>query len=177
MELHSKVSHQVGVFNAFENLQLVCGLFDGFVIVRLEADLDDGVWMSGPTFSFSSVTKDNQHTSFIAISSPVSTLMQVYTFPYWPSPVPKSPEMNHHICIHAPFISKPSVCSYTYFVAPLPLEGHFPQPDMHDVVIRLGCVTHLADDVALLHHGIALFLQLADRTSDGLQGTLPGCCV
>lgn len=27
------------------------------------------------------------HTSFMAISSPVSTLMQVYTFPYWPSPV------------------------------------------------------------------------------------------
>lgn len=48
---------------------------------------------------------------------------------------------------------------------------------MHDIVIRLGRVTHLTDDVALLHHGVALVLQLADRTPDSLQGTLPGCCV
>lgn len=42
VELHSEVSHQVGVFNAFKNLQLVCGLLNGFVIVWLEADLVDG---------------------------------------------------------------------------------------------------------------------------------------
>lgn len=39
VEFHSKVSHQVGVFNAFKNLQLICGLLNGFVIVWLESDL------------------------------------------------------------------------------------------------------------------------------------------
>ena len=39
MELDSEVSHQVRVFNAFEYFQLVCRLFDCFVIVRLESDL------------------------------------------------------------------------------------------------------------------------------------------
>lgn len=42
VELHSEVPHQVGVFNAFENLELVCRLLNGFVIVWLEADLVDG---------------------------------------------------------------------------------------------------------------------------------------
>ena len=48
---------------------------------------------------------------------------------------------------------------------------------MHDVVIRLGCVAHLADDVALLHHGVALVLKLANGATHGLHGALPGCCV
>lgn len=114
----------------------------------------------------------------MAISSPVSTLMQVYTFPYWPSPVPKNPELYYLICVTSPYIiTKTSVRCYTYFVAPLPLEGHFPESNMHDVVIRLRCVTHLTDDVALLHHGVALFLQFADRTPDGFQRTLPSCYV
>lgn len=39
MELYSKVSHQVRVFNAFKYFQLICGLLDCFVIVRLETDL------------------------------------------------------------------------------------------------------------------------------------------
>lgn len=66
---------------------------------------------------------------------------------------------------------------YTDFVAPLPLEGHFPESNVHDVVVRLRRVTHLADDVALLHHGVALLLQLANRTSNGFQRTLPSCYV
>lgn len=39
MELDSKVSHQVWVFNAFKYLQLICSLLDCFVIIRLESDL------------------------------------------------------------------------------------------------------------------------------------------
>lgn len=39
VELHSKVPHQVRVFDAFKNLQLIGGLFDRFVIVRLKSDL------------------------------------------------------------------------------------------------------------------------------------------
>lgn len=42
VELHSEVPHQVGVFNAFEDLELVCRLLNGFVIVGLEADLVGG---------------------------------------------------------------------------------------------------------------------------------------
>lgn len=41
MELHSKVSHQVWVFNAFKYFQLICSLLDCFVIIRLESDLDE----------------------------------------------------------------------------------------------------------------------------------------
>lgn len=39
MELHSEVSHQVRMFNAFKYLQLICSLLDCFVIIRLESDL------------------------------------------------------------------------------------------------------------------------------------------
>lgn len=39
VELHSEVAHQVGVFDAFENLELVGRLLDGFVIVGLKSDL------------------------------------------------------------------------------------------------------------------------------------------
>lgn len=39
MELYSKVSHQVRVFNAFKYFQLIRSLLDRFVIVRLETDL------------------------------------------------------------------------------------------------------------------------------------------
>lgn len=39
VELHSKVPHQVWVFDAFEDLQLVGRLLDGFVIVWLKPDL------------------------------------------------------------------------------------------------------------------------------------------
>lgn len=39
MELHSKVAHQVGVLDSFEDFQLVCRLLNGFVVVRLEPDL------------------------------------------------------------------------------------------------------------------------------------------
>lgn len=39
MELHSEVSHQVWVFNAFKYFQLICRLLDCFVIVWLETDL------------------------------------------------------------------------------------------------------------------------------------------
>lgn len=65
----------------------------------------------------------------------------------------------------------------TYLVAPLPLEGHLPEPDMHDVIIGLGCVTHLANDVPLLHHGVAFVFELANGATDGLHGALPCCCV
>lgn len=41
MKLNSKVSHQVRVFNAFKYLQLICSLFDCFVIIWLESDLVD----------------------------------------------------------------------------------------------------------------------------------------
>lgn len=71
---------------------------------------------------------------------------------------------------------RPSVCS-TYLVAPLPLEGHLPEPNVHDVVIGLRCVTHLADDVALLHHSVAFFLELANGAADSLHGALSCCCV
>lgn len=72
---------------------------------------------------------------------------------------------------------KQSHQSPTYLVAPLPLEGHFPEPNLHDVVVRLGCVAHLADDVALLHHGVAFLFELANGETDGLHGALPRCCV
>lgn len=39
VELHPEVAHQVRVFNAFENLELVGRLLDGFVIVGLKSDL------------------------------------------------------------------------------------------------------------------------------------------
>ena len=65
----------------------------------------------------------------------------------------------------------------TYLVAPLPLEGHLPEPDVHDVVVGLGRVTHLADYVALLHHGVALIFELANGATDGLHGALPCGCV
>lgn len=39
VELHSEVAHQVRVFDAFENLELVGRLLDGFVIVGLKSDL------------------------------------------------------------------------------------------------------------------------------------------
>lgn len=39
VELHSEVAHQVWVFDAFKNLQLVGRLLDGFVIVGLKSDL------------------------------------------------------------------------------------------------------------------------------------------
>lgn len=67
--------------------------------------------------------------------------------------------------------------SRTYLVAPLPLEGHFPESDLHDVVVGLGRVTHLSDDVALLHHGVALIFELADGAADGLHGALSCRCV
>ena len=54
-----------------------------------------GTWASPDLINTSLVSKSPVHrgprgrapTSFMAISSPVSTLMQVYTFPYCPSPV------------------------------------------------------------------------------------------
>lgn len=63
--------------------------------------------------------------------------------------------------------------SRTYLVAPLPLEGHLSEPNVHDVVVGLGRVTHLAYDVALLHHSVPLVLKLADGAADGLHGALP----
>lgn len=91
MQLDSKVSHQVRVFDAFKNLQLICGFFDSFVIVRLESDLVDPKKHVSIAADFDCSERlldlTGIHTSFMAISSPVSTLMQVYTFPYWPSPV------------------------------------------------------------------------------------------
>ena len=42
MQLNAKVAHEVGVFESLEYLQLVGGLFDGFVVVGLESDLLEG---------------------------------------------------------------------------------------------------------------------------------------
>lgn len=39
MELNSKISNEVWVFNAFEYFQLVCRLLDCFVIIWLESNL------------------------------------------------------------------------------------------------------------------------------------------
>lgn len=39
MELNSKVPHQVWMFNAFEDFQLIRRFFDCFVIVWLKSDL------------------------------------------------------------------------------------------------------------------------------------------
>ena len=69
---------------------------------------------------------------------------------------------------------KPSVSSCTYLVAPLPLERHFSEPNVHDVVIGLRRVTHLADDVALLHQSVAFVLKRMDGAPDSLHGALPG---
>lgn len=96
MELHSKVSHEIWVFNAFKDFQLVCRLLDCFVVVWLESDLVIEIEQMCATLSVRRleplsecywIHRAGLHTSFMAISSPVSTLMQVYTFPYWPSPV------------------------------------------------------------------------------------------
>lgn len=58
MQLDSKVSHQVRVFDAFKNLQLICGFFDGFVIVRLESDLVDPKKHISIAADFMTVQKD-----------------------------------------------------------------------------------------------------------------------
>lgn len=94
MELYSKVSHQVWVFNAFKYFQLICSLLDCFMIIWLESDLFQQQEKKCVTstsnvrpFSYFVTDTCEIHTSFMAISSPVSTLMQVYTFPYWPSPI------------------------------------------------------------------------------------------
>lgn len=117
----------------------------------------------------------------MAISSPVSTLMQVYTFPYCPSPVHIHTNIiSLTVCVlNNPDSNKGSheEGSHTYFVAPLPLEGHLPEPNVHDVVIGLGCVTHLTNNVALLHHAVVFILKLTNGATDGLHGAMPCCCV
>lgn len=70
-----------------------------------------------------------------------------------------------------------AVASLTYLVAPLPLEGNFPEPNVHHIVIGLRCVTHLANDIALLHHSVTFVLKLAYGATDGLHGALPCCSV
>lgn len=113
----------------------------------------------------------------MAISSPVSTLMQVYTFPYCPSPAAREERDDVTLCKYKQIITRADSVkgftdSLTYLVAPLPLEGDLPQAHVHDVVVGLGCVAHLADDVALLHDGIAFFLKGADGATHRLHGAL-----
>lgn len=61
---------------------------------------------------------------------------------------------------------------FTYLVAPLPLEGDLPEAHVHDVVVGLGRVAHLADDVPLLHDSVSLLLKAADGSAHRLHGTL-----
>lgn len=73
--------------------------------------------------------------------------------------------------------SSQTVDALTYLVASLPLESHLPESDMHDVVVGLWRVTHLTDDVALLHHSVAFVFKFTDGAADGLHGALSCCCV
>lgn len=103
--------------------------------------------------------------------------MQVYTFPYWPSPVAiqHRQTQRHRLHLHYHHISGRRQAVRTDLVAPLPFEGDLPEAHVHDVVERLGRVADLADDVALLHHRVALVLELADGAAHSLHGTLPRC--
>ena len=50
----------------------------------------------------------------------------------------------------------------TDFVSSLPLKGHLPQANVHDVVVRLGGVTDLTNDVFPPHFSIPLFFKQSD---------------
>lgn len=43
---------------------------------------------------------------------------------------------------------------------------------MHHIVEGLGRVTHLTNDVALLHHGVPFLLKLVNGATDRLHGVL-----
>lgn len=41
VELHTKITNQIRVFDAFKNLQFISCFFDGFVIIRLKSYLQE----------------------------------------------------------------------------------------------------------------------------------------
>lgn len=100
--------------------------------------------------------------------------MQVYTFPYWPSPVAiqHRKKQRHSLHLHHHHNTADGQAVRTDLVAPLPFEGHLPEAHVHDVVVRLWRVADLADDVALLHHRVAIVLEIADGAAHGLHGIL-----
>lgn len=65
----------------------------------------------------------------------------------------------------------------TDFVSSLPLEGNFAQAHVHDIVVRLGRVAHLPDNVPLLHDGVALLLKRSDGATHPFHWARPCCSV
>lgn len=61
----------------------------------------------------------------------------------------------------------------TDFVSSLPLEGDLAQAHVHDVVVGLGRVADLADNVTLLHDGVALLLQHPNGAPHPFHGARP----
>lgn len=50
VELHTKITNQIRVLDAFKNLQLISCFFDGFVIIRLESYLRERFVIILPLF-------------------------------------------------------------------------------------------------------------------------------
>lgn len=59
MELHTKITNKIRVFDAFKNLQFISCFFDGFVIIRLKSYLQERFFIILPLFQF---TKEQKKT-------------------------------------------------------------------------------------------------------------------
>lgn len=57
MELHTKITNQIRVFDAFKNLQFISCFFDGFVIIRLKSYLQERFFIILPLFSITEEQK------------------------------------------------------------------------------------------------------------------------
>lgn len=57
MELHTKITNKIRVFDAFKNLQFISCFFDGFVIIRLKSYLQERFFIILPLFQ---ITKEQQ---------------------------------------------------------------------------------------------------------------------
>lgn len=57
MELHTKITNKIRVFDAFKNLQFISCFFDGFVIIRLKSYLQERFFIILPLFQ---ITKEQK---------------------------------------------------------------------------------------------------------------------
>lgn len=57
MELHTKITNQIRVFDAFKNLEFISCFFDGFVIIRLKSYLQERFFIILPLFSITEEQK------------------------------------------------------------------------------------------------------------------------
>lgn len=60
MELHTKITNQIRVFDAFKNLEFISCFFDGFVIIRLKSYLQERFFIIWPLFSITEEQKKTQ---------------------------------------------------------------------------------------------------------------------